>query len=83
MIMLSAEEDPKTKAEAFRRGRTTSSKLARPHRAAGPIRHHSKGYISLLERNRAYQALATQGKSPRGETSAQASKYVRSLLPCC
>ena len=44
------------------------------------IRHHSRGYIAQLERNEAYRKLAEREQQLANEI-AEASKYVRSLLP--
>jgi sigma-B regulation protein RsbU (phosphoserine phosphatase) len=44
------------------------------------IRHHSQGYINLLERNEAYRALLASQKALAAEL-AEAAAYVQSLLP--
>ncbi|MEZ4525545.1 MAG: adenylate/guanylate cyclase domain-containing protein [Desulfobacterales bacterium] len=58
LIVLSGEEDPRTKAEAFALG-ANDYMVKFPDRleVIARIRYHSKGYINLLERNEAYNAL--------------------------
>ncbi len=74
LIVLSSREEPVTKAEAFARGANDYLvKLPDPIEMLARIRHHSRGYRALLERNAAYDALASE--------LAQASDYVQSLLP--
>ena len=81
LIMLSAEEDPKTKADAFARGANDYVvKLPDRIELLARIRHHSKGFINLKERNLAYHELAAKEKA-LAEDVAHASKYVCSLLP--
>ena len=59
LIVLSTKEEPKTKAEAFALGANDYLvKLPDKLELIARIRYHSKGYIRLLERNDAYQALA-------------------------
>ena len=58
-IVLSSQEDPLVKAEAFSKGATDYLvKLPDPIELLARVRHHSKGYIHLLERNAAFEALA-------------------------
>ena len=58
MIVLSAEEDPKIKAEAFALGANDFMvKFPNKIELVARIRYHSKSYINLLQRNEAYQAL--------------------------
>jgi len=58
LIVLSGEEDPRTKAEAFALGANDYMvKLPDRLEVIARIRYHSKGYINLLERNEAYNAL--------------------------
>jgi sigma-B regulation protein RsbU (phosphoserine phosphatase) len=74
LIVLSSREEPVTKAEAFARGANDYLvKLPDPIEILARIRHHSRGYRALLERNAAYDALASE--------LAQASDYVQSILP--
>ncbi len=81
LIVLSAKEDPKIKAEAFALGANDYLvKLPDKIELIARIRHHSRGYISMLERNEAYDALLKSQKALADELS-QAADYVRSLLP--
>lgn len=58
LIVLSTKEEPKIKAEAFTLGANDYLvKLPDKLELIARIRYHSKGYISLLERNDAYKAL--------------------------
>jgi sigma-B regulation protein RsbU (phosphoserine phosphatase) len=81
LIVLSSKEEATTKAEAFALGANDYLvKLPDRIELIARIRYHSTGYINLLERNEAYEALV---KSQR-ELAAQltsAAGYVISLLP--
>ncbi len=58
LIVLSGKEEPRTKAEAFALGANDYMvKLPDRLEVIARIRHHSKGYINLLERNEAHNAL--------------------------
>jgi len=58
LIVLSTREDPQVKAEAFALGANDYLvKLPDRLELIARLRYHSKGYINLLERNDAYQAL--------------------------
>jgi len=58
LIVLSTKEEPKVKVEAFALGANDYLvKLPDKLELIARIRYHSKGYISLLERNDAYKAL--------------------------
>ncbi|WP_435011822.1 SpoIIE family protein phosphatase (plasmid) [Tundrisphaera lichenicola] len=81
MIVLSTKEEPKIKAEAFGLGANDYIvKLPDRLELLARIRHHSKGYIALLQRNEAYRALQVSQKLLAKDV-AQAAKYVYSLLP--
>ncbi len=81
MIVLSTKEDPAVKAEAFALGANDYIvKLPDRLELLARIRYHSKGYIALLQRNEAYQALMESQKRLASEVK-QAAKYVQSLLP--
>jgi sigma-B regulation protein RsbU (phosphoserine phosphatase) len=81
MIVLSTKEEPKIKAEAFGLGANDYLvKLPDRLELLARIRHHSKGYINLLQRNEAYQALQASQKLLAKDV-AQAARYVYSLLP--
>ncbi|HEY1068720.1 MAG TPA: response regulator, partial [Pirellulales bacterium] len=74
MIVLSTKEEPAVKAEAFARGANDYLvKLPDKLELQARLRYHSQGYLNLIQRNEAYQALAEQ--------LAVAAKYVESLLP--
>jgi sigma-B regulation protein RsbU (phosphoserine phosphatase) len=81
MIVLSSKEEPKVKAEAFGLGANDYIvKLPDRLELLARIRHHSKGYINLLQRNEAYRALQVS-RNILAKDVAQAAKYVYSLLP--
>ena len=81
MIVLSTKEEPKIKAEAFALGANDYIvKLPDRLELIARIRYHSKGYITLLQRNEAYQGLVASQKILKNDI-AQAAKYVVSLLP--
>lgn len=81
LIVLSTKEDPKVKAEAFALGASDYLvKLPDRIELIARIRHHSQGYINLLQRNEAYFALVESQKALSAEL-AEAAAYVRSLLP--
>jgi two-component system, NtrC family, sensor kinase len=71
VIVLSTKEEPKVKAEAFSLG-ATDYIVKVPDRVelVARIRHHSKGYIALLERNEAFENLKATLNELR-ETQAQ------------
>ncbi len=81
LIVLSTKEEPKTKADAFAGGANDYLvKLPDRLELVARIRYHSRGYINLLERNEAYEALkASQEKL--AEELAIAADYVMSILP--
>src|SRR6185312_5036354 len=81
MIVLSTKEDPAVKAEAFALGANDYIvKLPDRLELLARIRYHSKGYINLLQRNEAFEALEESQRRLAGEIK-QAANYVRSLLP--
>jgi sigma-B regulation protein RsbU (phosphoserine phosphatase) len=81
LIVLSTKEEPTTKAEAFALGANDYIvKLPDKIELLARIRHHSRGYINLLQRNEAYQALQASQQMLASELT-QAARYVRSLLP--
>lgn len=74
IVVLSTREEAETKAEAFARGANDYIvKLPDRLELVARVRYHSKGYIALLERNEATRQLMAE--------LAEASQYVRSLLP--
>lgn len=81
LIVLSSKEEPITKAEAFRRGANDYLvKLPDAVELIARIRHHSRGYVNLLQKNEAYAALLTSRERLAAEI-ASAAEYVLSLLP--
>ncbi|MFA7159433.1 MAG: SpoIIE family protein phosphatase [Kiritimatiellia bacterium] len=81
VIVLSTKEEPKVKADSFARGANDYIvKLPDRIELIARIRHHSQGYINLLQRNEAYSALLESQKTLTAEL-AEAASYVRSLLP--
>lgn len=58
LIVLSSKEEPQAKAEAFALGANDYMvKLPDRLEVIARIRYHSKGYINLIQRNEAYNAL--------------------------
>ena len=81
LIVLSSKEEAVTKAEAFALGANDYLvKLPDRIELVARIRYHSKGYINLLQRNEAYQALLASQQKLANEI-ARAAEYVISLLP--
>jgi phosphoserine phosphatase RsbU/P len=81
LIVLSTKEEPTVKAEAFTLGANDYIvKLPDRLELLARIRYHSKGYINLLQRNEAYQALL-ESQSRLANEMKQAANYVRSILP--
>ena len=81
LIVLSTKEEPAVKAEAFALGANDYIvKLPDRLELLARIRYHSKGYIALLQRNEAYDALLESQHRLANEMK-QAAHYVQSLLP--
>lgn len=81
VIVLSSQEEAVTKARAFELGASDYLvKLPDRIELIARVRHHSNGYIHLLERNEAFEALRDSQRE-LAEDVAQAEKYVTSLLP--
>jgi sigma-B regulation protein RsbU (phosphoserine phosphatase) len=81
LIVLSTKEEPRTKADAFATGANDYLvKLPDRIELLARIRHHSEGYVHLLERDDAYGALLESQRALRAELG-EAANYVRSLLP--
>lgn len=81
VIVLSSQEEPVTKAKAFGLGASDYLvKLPNRIELVARIRHHSSGYIHLLERNEAFEALR-RSQQALADDLAQAERYVISLLP--
>ena len=81
VIVLSTKEDPAVKAEAFSLGANDYIvKLPDRLELVARVRHHSRGYVALLERNEAFTALQASQQVLANDIATAAS-YVRSLLP--
>jgi sigma-B regulation protein RsbU (phosphoserine phosphatase) len=81
LVVLSSKEEPVIKAKAFANGANDYMvKLPDKLEVLARIRYHSRGYVSLLERNEAYAKLAESQRQLAAEV-AQAARYVQSLLP--
>lgn len=81
LIVLSAKEDPMVKAETFARGANDYLvKLPDRIELIARIRYHSQSYITLLQRNEAFEALQ-ESQRRLAEELKQASEYVVSMLP--
>jgi len=81
LIVLSSKEEPLTKAEAFAVGANDYLvKLPDRIELVARIRYHSNGFINLLQKNEAYDALFKSRQALLSELS-QAADYVISLLP--
>jgi len=81
LIVLSSKEEADTKADAFAVGANDYLvKLPDRVELIARIRYHSKGYINLLQRNEAYEALLKSQKELASEL-AKAAEHVLSLLP--
>ncbi len=81
LIVLSTKEEAETKAKAFALGANDYLvKLPDPVELVARIRYHSRGYISLLQRNAAYEELA-QSRQHMAEQLEAGRKYLQALLP--
>jgi sigma-B regulation protein RsbU (phosphoserine phosphatase) len=81
IIVLSTKEEPAVKAEAFALGANDYIvKLPDRLELIARVRHHSRGYVALVERNEAFAALQ-KSQQVLANDLATASHYVRSLLP--
>ncbi|SFI38497.1 SpoIIE family protein phosphatase [Planctomicrobium piriforme] len=81
VIVLSSKEEPETKAAAFASGASDYLvKLPDRVELLARIRHHSRGYINLLQRNEAYAALDAS-RHQLAEQMQVAAEYLQSLLP--
>ena len=81
LVVLSSEEDSKIKAEAF--ALTANDylvKLPDKIELLARIRHHSAGYINMLEKREIFEAMEKSRKALAYEL-AEAADYVYSLLP--
>ncbi len=81
LIVLSSKEEPVIKAKAFELGANDYMvKLPDKLEILARIRYHAMGYIHLLERDEAYNALLESRQALASELN-EAAEYVISLLP--
>lgn len=81
LVVLSSKEEPTIKARAFALGANDYMvKLPDRLEVVARVRYHSRGYISLLQRNDAYSRLA-EAQRQLAEDVARAARYAQSLLP--
>jgi len=81
LIVLSSKEEAATKAESFAAGANDYLvKLPDRIELVARIRYHSQAYITLLQRNEAYDALL-KSQQVLALQLEQAADYVVSLLP--
>lgn len=81
IIVLSTKEEAAVKAEAFALGANDYIvKLPDRLELIARLRHHSRGYVALQERNEAFTALQASQQVLANDL-ATAARYVRSLLP--
>ena len=81
VIVLSMKEGAAVKAEAFAVGANDYIvKLPDRLELLARVRHHSRGYVALVERNEAFAALQASQQMLANDLSS-AVRYVRSLLP--
>ncbi len=81
IVVLSTKEEPKTKAEAFALGASDYLvKLPDRIELIARIRHHSGGYINLLQRNEAYRALQESLERLRIEQE-KSERLLLNILP--
>lgn len=81
VIVLSIREEPAVKAESFAVGANDYLvKLPDRVELIARIRHHSRGYVALAERNEAFAALQASQRLLAADI-ASAARYVQSLLP--
>ncbi len=79
LIVLSSREEPVTKAEAFARGANDYIvKLPDPIELIARIRHHSNGYLALLERDQAYRELAELNRDLEKKVAERSAELLRS-----
>jgi sigma-B regulation protein RsbU (phosphoserine phosphatase) len=81
IVVLSTKEEPAVKADAFALGANDYIvKLPDRLELLARLRHHSRGYVALIERNEAFAALQASQQVLANDL-ATAAHYVRSLLP--
>ncbi len=81
LIVLSSREEAVTKADAFAVGANDYLvKLPDAVELIARIRYHSRGYINLLQRNEAFEALR-QSREALAAELGRAAEHVITLLP--
>ena len=85
IIVLSTTEDPQVKANAFTKGANDYIvKLPDRLELLARIRHHSQGYINLLDKNAAFKALQeSQAALERAKEVAEAATRAKSDFLAC
>ncbi|MCW8130069.1 MAG: response regulator [Planctomycetota bacterium] len=85
IIVLSTTEDAKVKANAFSQGANDYIvKLPDPLELIARIRHHSAGYINLLDKNEAFRALleSQQALEVAKDQAEKATRAKSDFLAC-
>jgi len=85
LVVLSTTEDPKVKASAFERGANDYMvKLPDRLELIARIRHHSMGYINLLDKNEAFKALLESQRAleKAREVAVAATRAKSDFLAC-
>ena len=81
LIVLSSMEEAATKVQAFKRGANDYLvKLPDRLEVIARVRYHSAGYVSMLQRDAAYEALR-QSQQLLAEDLGEAARYAQSLFP--
>jgi signal transduction histidine kinase len=85
IIVLSTTEDPQVKANAFTKGANDYIvKLPDRLELLARIRHHSQGYINLLDKNAAFKALQESQKAlEQAKEIAEAATRAKSDFLAC
>ena len=85
IVVLSTTEDPKVKAQAFSRGANDYLvKLPDRLELVARIRHHSRGFINMLDKNEAFEALLeTQRILEKAKEEAEAATKAKSEFLAC
>jgi len=81
LIVLSSMEEAATKVQAFKHGANDYLvKLPDRLEVIARVRYHSAGYVSMLQRDAAYEALR-QSQQLVAEDLEEAARYAQSLFP--
>lgn len=77
VVVLSAEEEPTVKAQAFRLGASDYLvKLPDPVELVARVRHHSRGYRAALERDAAFDRLAELNRDLERKVAERSAELV-------